>query len=154
MLDFNKIQCEFLDSDVAVCLIFFRILTVISGTFPIKGKKKVSASWCETKWLDKMKAFLEGFFVCVIELPKIIFIIFFITFSPCVFWSQHASPLLLSPFNRWLKHTEGKAALASSRSNITMRKLNLCNEVFHITIFRRPRAGLFFCASFYPSLIQ
>lgn len=40
MLDFNKIQCEFLDSDVAVCLIFFRILTVISGTFPIKGKRR------------------------------------------------------------------------------------------------------------------
>lgn len=40
MLDFNKIQCEFLDSDVAVCLIFFRILTVISGTFPIKDKKR------------------------------------------------------------------------------------------------------------------
>lgn len=50
------------------------------------------------------------------------FIPFSITFSPCVFWSQHDSPLLLSPFNRWLKHTEGKSVLELARSNATMRQ--------------------------------
>lgn len=85
------------------------------------------------------------------KISKIIFILFFITFSPCVFWSQHASSLLLSPFNRCLKHMEGKSVLALARSNITMRKfLNVWNEVFNRTIFRRPHAALFFCAPFLP----
>lgn len=80
---------------------------------------------------------------------KIIFIAFSITFSPCVFWSQHGSPLLLSPFNRCLKHMEGKSVLALTRSNITMRKfLHVWDEVFHKTIFRRPHAALFFFAPF------
>ncbi len=86
---------------------------------------------------------------------KIIFIVFSITFSPCVFWSQHDAPLLLSPFNRWLKHMEGKSVLALARSNITMRKfLHVWDEVFHRTIFRRPQAALFFLVLFYPSFIQ
>lgn len=53
---------------------------------------------------------------------KIIFIVFSITFSPCVFWSQHESPLLLSPFNRCLNHREGKSVLELARSNVTKRK--------------------------------
>lgn len=64
----------------------------------------------------------QGFWRSYGKTPKIIFVVFFITFSPCVFWSQHASPLLLSLFNRWLKHTEGKSVLALARSNITMRE--------------------------------
>lgn len=56
------------------------------------------------------------------KLPKIIFIPFSITLSPCVFWSQHDSPLLLSPYNRWWRHTGGKSVLALARSNATMRK--------------------------------
>lgn len=62
------------------------------------------------------------FEVSFAKTSKIIFIPFSITFSPCVFWSQHDSPLLLSPHNRWLRHTEGKSVLALARSNATMRK--------------------------------
>lgn len=56
------------------------------------------------------------------KLPKIIFIPFSITLSPCVFWSQHDFPLLLSPYSRWWRHTGRKSVLALARSNATIRK--------------------------------
>lgn len=80
---------------------------------------------------------------------KINLIILFIIFSTCVLWSQHASPLLLSHFNRWLKPMEGKSVLALARSNGTMRKvLHVWTKIFNKTIFRIPHAALFFLAPF------
>lgn len=51
------------------------------------------------------------------ETSKIIFNLFPITFSTCVFWSQHAFPPLLSPFNRWLKHMEICLSLSQIKCN-------------------------------------
>lgn len=95
-----------------------------------------------------------GFFkVSSGKTSKIISILFSITFFTCAFWSQHASPLRLSPFNRWLKHMEGKSVLA--RSNVTMRKfLNFWDEDFQRIIFRRPHAVTIYFAPVCYSFIQ
>lgn len=55
----------------------------------------------------KSKQMRLGFFwVTCGKTSKINSNLFSITFSTSVFWSQHASSPLLSPFNRWLKHME------------------------------------------------
>lgn len=76
---------------------------------------------------------------------KIIFIPFSITLSPCVFWSQHDSSLLLSLYSRWWGHTGGKSVLALARSNATMRKrLHFSGmKFFTAAIFSRRHAALF-----------
>lgn len=99
-----------------ISLFFFKngFLTRFSGC---RGKAEASrARGCKSCWERR------GFEVSFAKTSKIIFIPFSITLSPCVFWSQHDSPLLLSPYNRWWRHTGGKSVLALARSNATMRK--------------------------------
>lgn len=88
----------------------------------------------------------EGVFeVSFAKTSKIIFIPFSITLSPCVFWSQHDSPLLLSPYSRWWRHTGGKSVLALARSNATMKKRLhfLGMKFFTAAIFSRRHAAIF-----------
>lgn len=66
---------------------------------------------------------LRAFEVSFGKTSKIIFIPFSITFSTCVFWSQHDSPQLLSPFNRWLKHTERQICLSISQIKCNNEKI-------------------------------
>lgn len=110
--DINGEMCIILTS---LCFFFKNeFLTWFSGC---RGKAEASrARGCKSCWERR------GFEVSFAKTSKIIFIPFSITLSPCVFWSQHDSPLLLSPYNRWWRHTGGKSVLALARSNATMRK--------------------------------
>lgn len=74
-------------------------------------------------WISKHKMRRRAYFrVTCGKTSKIISNLFSITFSTCVFWSQHAFSPLLSPFNRWLKHME--ICLSASQIKCNNEKKN------------------------------
>lgn len=103
-------------------------------------------------WISKHKMRLGGFFrVTCGKTSKIISNLFSITFSTCVFWSQHAFSPLLSPFNRWLKHMEICLSVSQIKCNNEKKSPIFWDEDFQGTIFRRSPAVIIFFAPFYRS---
>lgn len=140
-------QFPFHEISMGRCALFWHLFVIFKNEFltrfsGCRGKAEASrARGCKSCWERR------GFEVSFAKTSKIISIPFSITLSPCVFWSQHDSPLLLSPYNRWWRHTGGKSVLALARSNATMRKcLHFWDEVFHGAILSRRHAAIFLCA--------